>query len=155
LEAVLEAGGAPNQFVGDGMLALFGLSSEREVACRQALRAVALIGVGVDRLNELLQADLPQPIKFGIGAHGGKVVVGDIGYRDRFVYTALGDAVNVSARLQDMTKDLQCEVIVSDEIRKSAGIAADALRSTLVSLRGRDAQMSVCAIARAREFSPA
>jgi adenylate cyclase len=152
-EAVLKAGGAPNQFVGDGLLALFGLTAEREAACRQALHAVTLIGRGVDRLNALLQGDLPQPIRFGIGIHGGKVIVGDIGYRDHFVFTALGDAVNVSARLQDMTKDLQCEVIVSDEVRRSSGIAADGLRSSVVSLRGRGAQLSVCAIPRAREFA--
>lgn len=152
-EAVLKAGGAPNQFVGDGLLALFGLGAERETACRQALRAVALIGAGMDRLNALLKDDLPQPIKFGIGIHGGRVVVGDVGYRDHFVFTALGDAVNVSARLQDMTKDLQCEVIVSDEVRKSGGVAEEALQSKVVSLRGRSAQMSVCTVPLAKELS--
>ena len=50
--------------------------------------------------------DLREPIRFGIGIHGGEVIVGDIGYRDHMVFTALGDAVNVAARLQDMTKTL-------------------------------------------------
>jgi len=55
------------------------------------------------------------------------VIVGDIGYRDHMVFTALGDAVNVAARLQDMTKILACEAVVSDEVRATAGLAADAL----------------------------
>jgi len=152
-EAVLKAGGAPNQFVGDGLLALFGLTVEREVACRQAMQAVANIGNGVDRLNALLKDDLPQPIRFGIGVHGGKAIVGDIGYRGHFVFTALGDAVNVSARLQDMSKDLQCEVVISDEVRRSAGYASERMRSTMMSLRGRGAQIGVCAIAHARELA--
>jgi len=58
------------------------------------------------------------------------VIVGDIGYRDHMVFTALGDAVNVAARLQDMTKGLGCEAVVSDEVRVTAGVAADALRSS-------------------------
>ena len=55
------------------------------------------------------------------------MIVGDIGYRDHMVFTALGDAVNVAARLQDMTKTLACEAIVSEEVRITAGLAADAL----------------------------
>ena len=103
-QAVIESGGRPNQFVGDGMLALFGLSSSRQEACRQALKAAAMIAANVDELNKFLEHDLREPIRFGIGIHGGEVIVGDIGYRDHMVFTALGDAVNVAARLQDMTK---------------------------------------------------
>lgn len=110
---------------------------------------VTQIGIGMERLNTLLKDDLTKPIRFGLGIHGGKVVVGDIGYRGHFVFTALGDAVNVSARLQDMTKDLKCEVVVSDEIRRAAGVEADVLPATLVSLRGRSAPVSVCSIERA------
>ena len=54
------------------------------------------------------------------------MIVGDIGYRDHMVFTALGDAVNVAARLQDMTKSLACEAVISDEVRVTAGLAADA-----------------------------
>ena len=89
--AVLESGGMPNQFVGDGMLALFGLAVSRREACRQALRAAALIAANVDELNKFLSHDLREPIRFGIGIHGGEVIVGDIGYRDHMVFTALGD----------------------------------------------------------------
>jgi len=142
-QAVIENGGQPNQFVGDGMLALFGLTCDPKEACRQALRAVAGIATHVDELNELLSHDLRQPIRFGIGVHGGEVIIGDIGYRDHIVFTALGDAVNVAARLQDMTKTLQCEAIVSDEVRRTAGLHEDALPQQEVAIRGRDEPMMV------------
>src|SRR5205807_7044060 len=119
-QAVIENGGQPNQFVGDGMLALFGLSADPQTACRQALKAAAGIATHIDELNEFLSHDLREPIRFGIGIHGGEVIVGDIGYRDHMVFTALGDAVNVAARLQDMTKTLACEAIVSEEVRITA-----------------------------------
>ena len=142
-QAVLEAGGRPNQFIGDGMLALFGLSTDRQVACRQALRAAALIAANIDELNQFLSHDLREPIRFGIGIHGGEVIVGDIGYRDHMVFTALGDAVNVAARLQDMTKALACEAVISDEVRATAGLADDALPAQEVAIRGRNEPMTV------------
>ena len=149
-QAVLESGGMPNQFVGDGMLALFGLSTSRQEACRQALRAAAAIAANVDELNKFLEHDLREPIRFGIGINGGEVIVGDIGYRDHMVFTALGDAVNVAARLQDMTKNLSCEVVVSDEVRAAAGLSADALPQHDVEIRGRNEPMIVRAVTDAR-----
>jgi adenylate cyclase len=135
--AVIEAGGQPNQFLGDGLLALFGLTASPATACRQAIQAAASIAANVDHVNELFAHDLSEPIQFGIGIHGGEVIVGDVGYRDNLVFTALGDAVNVTARLQEMTKVLGCEVVLSDEVCKTAGLAPDALPSTEVTLRGR------------------
>src|SRR6516225_1965638 len=127
-QAVTESGGRPNQFVGDGMLALFGLASSAQAACRQALKAAALIAKNVDDVNQFLSHDLREPIRFGIGIHGGEVIVGDIGYRDHMVFTALGDAVNVAARLQEMTKSLSCQAIVSEEVLLTANLAANDLQ---------------------------
>ncbi|MEY9182426.1 class 3 adenylate cyclase [Bradyrhizobium sp. USDA 313] len=152
-QAVIENGGQPNQFVGDGMLALFGLSADPRTACRQALKAAAGIAAHIDELNELLSHDLRQPIRFGIGIHGGEVIIGDIGYRDHIVFTALGDAVNVAARLQDMTKTLACEAIVSEEILRTADLADDALPQQEVAIRGRDEPMAVRVVADARKLT--
>jgi adenylate cyclase len=149
-QAVIESGGRPNQFVGDGMLALFGLACSRQEACRQVLRAAAMIAVNVDELNKFLEHDLREPIRFGIGINGGEVIVGDIGYRDHMVFTALGDPVNVAARLQDMTKILACEVVISDEVRATAGLAEDALPAQEVEIRGRNEPMIVRTVADAR-----
>ena len=152
-QAVIDSGGRPNQFVGDGMLALFGLSTSRQQACRQALRAAAMIAANVDELNKFLEHDLREPIRFGIGINGGEVIVGDIGYRDHMVFTALGDPVNVAARLQDMTKTLACELVVSDEVRSTAGLAEDALPAQEVAIRGRNEPMIVRTVADARTLS--
>jgi adenylate cyclase len=152
-QAVIECGGQPNQFVGDGQLALFGLATNPQTACRQALRAAAMIAVNVDELNRFLSHDLREPIRFGIGIHGGEVIIGDIGYRDHMVFTALGDAVNVAARLQDMTKILACEAIVSEEVRTTAGVAEDALPQQQVTIRGRSEPMIVRSVNEAKALS--
>ena len=152
-QAVIECGGQPNQFVGDGMLALFGLAANPRTASRQALRAAAIIAANIDELNQFLSHDLREPIRFGIGIHGGEVIIGDIGYRDHMVFTALGDAVNVAARLQDMTKSLACEAIVSEEVRITAGLAADALPQQQVTIRGRSEPMMVRAVVDAKTLA--
>jgi adenylate cyclase len=148
-QAVIECGGQPNQFLGDGQLALFGLATSRQAACRQGLKAAAMIAANIEELNQFLKHDLREPIRFGIGIHAGDVIVGDIGYRDHIVFTALGDAVNVAARLQDMTKSLQCEVILSEEVRLTAGLAEDALPRREVEIRGRNEPLAVRTVASA------
>lgn len=142
-QAVVASGGEPNQFVGDGQLALFGLHSDPATACRQAIMAAGRIAHNIAELNEFLRGDLKEPLRFGVGIHGGEVIIGDIGSPGHIVFTALGDPVNVTARLQDMTKAHNCEVILSDEVRRRAGLADDALPSTEVSIRGRNETMLI------------
>ncbi len=151
--AVVGCGGRPNQFIGDGLLALFGVDADPATACRQAIRAAAMIAANIDELNEFLRHDMRDPIRFGIGIHGGEVIIGDIGYRDHMVFTALGDAVNVAARLQDMTKALECEVVLSDEVRKTAKLRFDGVREQEITIRGRAEPMIVRAVADAKTLS--
>jgi adenylate cyclase len=142
-QAVIDAGGQPNQFVGDGVLALFGIDVDPATACRQALRAGANVAANVEHMNHQLASDLREPIQYGIGIHGGEVIVGDIGFQDHTVFTALGDPVNVAARLQDMTKALDCKAVISEEIFSTAGVMAETLARTEVAIRGRDEPMVV------------
>ena len=92
-------------------------------ACRQALRAASLVAANVAYLNHQFATEVREPIQYGIGIHAGDVIVGDIGFRGHTVFTALGDPVNVAARLQDMTKASNCKVVVSDDVCKTAGLA--------------------------------
>jgi adenylate cyclase len=142
-QAVVEAGGQPNQFLGDGLLGLFGLAVDPVTACRQALRAAALVSANVDYVNHQFASELPQPIEFGIGIHGGEVIIGDIGFRDHTVFTALGDAVNVAARLQDATKSLNCKVVLSEDVGRTAGVDTEPLARTELAIRGRDEPIAV------------
>jgi adenylate cyclase len=148
--AVQESGGRTNQFMGDGVLALFGLSCSPDLACRQALGAIGRIASNIDRLNTEFAHDLKEPIRFGIGIHGGDVVVGDVGYKDHVVFTALGDAVNVAARLQDLTKDFGCEVLVSEDVCLRAGFVPGEWSLREVSIRGRSSPLAVRAAVEAR-----
>jgi adenylate cyclase len=153
--AIEASGGQPNQFVGDGVLALFGVTGDAALACRQALNAVAGIASNIEQLNKDLVHELREPIRYGIGVNGGEVVLGDVGYGSRNVFTALGDPVNVAARLQELSKELVCEVVLSDDVCRRAGLADNALPAREVSIRGRDAPLRVRTAATARSVAAA
>ncbi len=135
--AVIGAGGLPNQFLGDGVLALFGLDTDETSACRQAMRALAAVAANIGALSMMLRPELAAPIQFGVGLHCGRAVVGEIGFREHTTFTALGDATNVAARLEGLSKELGCEAVVSEDVLRLAGVSAAALPLHEAQLRGR------------------
>jgi adenylate cyclase len=70
-QAVQSAGGRLDKFIGDGVMAIFGLDREPEIACRQALDAARRMALALDDLNEAMSGDLDQPLRIGIGLHAG------------------------------------------------------------------------------------
>jgi adenylate cyclase len=145
--AVVKAGGMPNQFLGDGMMAIFGVDVPHGEACRQSLAAAQLIQHRLAEMNRDLRDELNEPIAIGIGIHVGGAILGELGYRENFLLTAIGDSVHVAARLQDLTKEYKCELVVSDDVLAAAGVAAARLPRQEVRVRGRDAPLSIRAVA--------
>jgi adenylate cyclase len=141
--AIVAAGGATNQLLGDGVLALFGLRNEPREASRQAMQAAIGIAYNIAALNRFMESDLGEPIRFGIGIHAGTAIVGDIGYQGHTVFTAVGDPVNTAARLQDQTKVLHCEVVISEDVYRTADLAGDALPQHEIFVAGREAPIRV------------
>jgi adenylate cyclase len=141
--AAVEAGGVPNQFLGDGVLAIFGLHCDAPTACRQALTAAGLVARNIRQLSTTLVDELPGAIEFGIGVHCGNAVVGEIGFRDHVVTTALGDVPNVASRLEALTRELGCNAVVSADVLRLGGIRDDRLEPHLARLRGRDEPVAV------------
>jgi adenylate cyclase len=151
--AVLGAGGEPNQILGDGLLALFGMGARPEAACRQAIAACAAIADRVEALNNALAYALLEPIRFGIGVHAGVTIAGNIGYERHAQFTVIGDAVNVAARLEELTKAFNCEVMMSEEVYGRAGFRPDDLPAHDVAPRGREAAMKARSVARAADLA--
>jgi adenylate cyclase len=147
--AVLDAGGEPNQVLGDGLLALFGMGDPPDAACRQAIAASGAIAARVENLNRALAHALVEPVRFGVGIHAGVTVAGAIGYERHAQFTVIGDPVNVAARLQDLTKALGCEVLMSEEVYERAGFGPDALPAHDIETRGREASVKARSVARA------
>src|SRR5438067_6561166 len=78
--AIEGAGGMVNQFVGDGIMSLFGVETTADVGCREALQGAVAMARALESLNATLASDLREPLRIGIGIHAGHVIVGEMGY---------------------------------------------------------------------------
>src|SRR5215469_9888210 len=131
----------PSQFV--GMMATFGVHTGEREACSQALGAAQLIHSRLADMNRTMADELPEPIAIGVGLHAGSVILGELGYRDRFLLTAIGDSVHVAARLQELTKDYGCQLVVSDIVAATAGVEMSGFPVHEVTVRGRGEPLAV------------
>lgn len=151
--AIEAAGGRVDKFIGDGVMAIFGLNREASVACRQALDAAHRMAQALDELNEALSGDLDQPLRIGIGLHAGPTIVGEMGYERATQLTAIGDTVNIASRLEALTKELAVELVVSQELLDRAGIDLPASARHDVEIRGRQERLAVRAVVRAADLT--
>ncbi len=151
--AIEASGGRLDKFVGDGIMALFGIDAGRDGAAgtaRTALAAARAMGERLAALNAELAPDLPAPLRIGIGLHYGPAIVGEMGYGRATGVTAIGDTVNTASRLEALTKEHAVQLVVSDRLARTAGIdlgAADGATRHETTVRGRRAPLAVWAVA--------
>jgi adenylate cyclase len=141
--AIVASGGRPVQFLGDGVLALFGLECAPEMACRQALAAIGAIQREVLHVKPLFEQETGQPLRFGIGLHCGRAIVGEISLPEHIGFTALGETVNIAHRLQEFARDLGAKAAVSEEVFALAGEIPDGFSIKEAQLRGRRAPIRI------------
>jgi adenylate cyclase len=140
-EVILDAGGTLDKYIGDCVMALFGAPLPAGDDVQRALRAAANMQREVVHLNLSRKQRGLGEIYIGVGVHSGRAVVGNVGSAQRMQYTAIGDTVNVAARLVNLAKPNQ--VIVSEDIRNIAG-ATDAFQPLgEVQLKGRQQKMNI------------
>jgi adenylate cyclase len=153
--AVRNAGGVPNQFIGDSVMAIFGLEVAQEAACRQALVAAREIEVRLKSFSERLREEFGQGLDFGIGLHAGRAAVGSVGYQDTRTLSAVGDAVNTASRLQELTKTRAAHLVLSEPVARGAGLDVGQLAAEDVSIRGRSSLLRIYAIPSIAALTPA
>jgi adenylate cyclase len=141
--AIESAGGVVNEFVGDSVMALFGLDSDVESGCRQAAAAARAMLERLEHLNRTLAAELGEPLQIGIGIHAGPVIVGEMGYANAKGITVVGDVVNTASRLEEMTKRFGSQVVMSQDAAAHVAEGIDDWQCHEVEVRGRVGTMTV------------
>lgn len=155
-EAIESAGGHVDKFIGDGIMALFGINDGPEAGSRAALDAARRMGRALEALNRSLagadhHGEATSPLRMGIGIHCGTVIVGEMGHGRAVSLTAIGDAVNTASRLESATKEFGVELAFSAEVAARAGVDASSLDHRRIEVRGRSAPLDVVVMARATD----
>jgi len=150
--AVHTHGGWIDKFLGDGLLAIFGQRHGVEAGCRQALRAARAIDLALDDVNAKLGAEIPRPLRVGMGIHAGPMLLGRIGYGEAVDMTVVGNAVNVASRLEALAKQKGFQIVMSADVAGYAGCLDEAGPILIVNVRGVEAAMEVVGVLRGRDL---
>lgn len=140
-KAARDTGGMVDKFIGDGAMLLF----DGEGAPHRALDCARRLSDEMHDWSDARQREGRSAVHVGIGLHWGEVFSGVVGDEDRLEYTALGDTVNIAARLEQMTKTCEMEIIVSDAVLEAAGESAreDWIALEPAPLRGRSQPLAL------------
>ena len=117
--AVLDEGGTIDKFIGDAIMVQFGSPVRYPDHALRAVRAALVMNQAATEFQSWMAQrfagrELP-PFQIGIGIHTGVAVIGNIGSSQRIEYTAIGDTVNTASRLEGVTKNMGCSIVISQE----------------------------------------
>jgi adenylate cyclase len=143
VESVLHHHGVVDKFIGDAIMAVFGAPVPEPDDALNAIRAALEMRERLEQINKTFQARGLPEIRAGIGLHSGQVVAGNMGHVERMEYTVIGDAVNLASRLEGMTKELACDVILSEDLYAQVKDAVDAEPLKRIKVKGRDQDVMV------------
>jgi len=114
-KAIRKHQGLVLQYVGDEIEAAFGIPIHISDHAENALRAAIAMRKSLEKLNGERERQGKIPFKHGIGIYTGTVLAGNTGSKDRLSYALIGNTVNLASRIQGLTKDLQWDILVSEE----------------------------------------
>jgi adenylate cyclase len=120
-QIVMARGGMVNKFLGDGMLACWGVPDATEDHAEQAMRAALDMRAKLTELNAWRAQQGEPLLRIGIGLHTGVVAAGMLGGTQQHEYTIIGDAVNVASRVEGLTKSVGVDILVSESTWKRGG----------------------------------
>ena len=149
---IIAEGGWIDKYLGDGLMAVFGRNCDITSACYQALSAARAIDLALDEVNESWQNETGESLRIGMGIHAGPLVIGRIGAEKSASLTVIGRVVNTAARLEDLTKEKNCQLILSATVADITGLDTTGFTHENTPIRGLPDPLDIVIIPRARDL---
>ena len=111
------------------------------------------IDLALDYVNAQLEDELPRPIEIGIGIHAGPLLLGRIGWGESVDMTVIGHTVNAASRLEALTKEKKCQIVISRDVAQYAGLAVPD-EGEAIQVRGIAEKIQIVPIKRGRDLPP-
>lgn len=153
VDVILSNGGVPDKFLGDGIMAIYGAPLAYGDDAERAVRTALTMREKLQEINEKRAISGKESFRIGIGIHTGEVVMGNIGHIEKMEYTAIGDTVNVSSRIETLTKEVGCDILVSESTYEYLPEIFEARRRGTFELKGRTGSIMVYEILGEKDFS--
>ena len=131
-KAVQKHGGMVDKYIGDAMMAIFNAPLDLEDHPKAAVDCALEIVENIKALAVELQAERLPEIAIGIGINTGSAAIGNMGSENRFDYTAIGDAVNIAARLESATKERKVDLLIGEATENLCGYTLKPLKPIAV-----------------------
>jgi adenylate cyclase len=145
-EAIGSHHGLVVQFIGDEIEAVFGAPKFHRDHPRMAMEAALDMRKRLSRLNNRFAEEGLKPLAHGIGIHTGDVIAANIGSPDRLSYALVGDTVNLASRLQDLSKQFDTDIIVSETTKNALGKDVALKQLPLSSVKGKTKPVQAYAV---------
>jgi adenylate cyclase len=152
VSAIEDRGGVVNKFLGDGVMAIFGAPQPQPDQADRAVEAALAMLERLSILNGELEHEGQPPLEIGIGIHTGPAIVGCVGavldrgngrVMMRREFTAIGDTVNLSQRLEQLTKSLGGPILISERTREQLQCNVAMQRLGSQQIRGLEGEIEV------------
>jgi adenylate cyclase len=147
VKAVQANGGMVDKFIGDAMMAIFNAPIDLPRHQDRAVKTALDIVENMKKANEeIKRRGIDHEIKIGIGVNTGNAVIGNMGSETRFDYSAIGDAVNLGARLESATKEVGVDILVGCATVEGSFYAYEQLES--IKVKGKEDEIKIFTIRR-------
>ncbi|MCM2324009.1 MAG: HAMP domain-containing protein [Oligoflexia bacterium] len=116
VRVILSHGGIVDKYVGDAIMATWGVPIAKPGDVERALRACIEMRLVLNELNQELASEGLPPLRIGMGLNFGSLISGNIGSEERMEFTVIGDTVNTASRIESLTKEFGTDLLVSQDV---------------------------------------